>query len=395
MQTDLGIRAEAETTDTTENKVLLLAPTGRDAELAAAMLQKTGIACLVCRWTADFLQRITADCGPLVVAAEALSSTEINELEKRLEGQPIWSDLPLIIFIGSDRMPKKLEKLAGRRNTTLLHRPVQTTTFVTTVRAARQDRLRQFEMRDAVRQLQIRTRQMQRLTLEVCDAEERERNRLSMLLHDELQQLLGGASFHVQLVERHIEDKEEKQRLKKVNDILKQAIEQTRCLSHQLSPPTLRQHGLVASLRWLAERMQDMHHLRITVESDLDHEPSGLAINFFLYRAAQELLFNVVKHARTREARLQISQSKCGIELCVRDNGRGFNIDDLMEQEVSEGLGILSIRERTSYLGGEFRISSRPGHGCTVRLHLPWQVANRRIADRAALVPPGFPVPES
>jgi hypothetical protein len=80
----------------------------------------------------------------------------------------------------------------------------------------------------------------------------------------------------------------------------------------------------------------------------------------FLFRAAQEMLFNVVKHAQVREAAIRVRRIGRHVCLCVSDQGRGFDPRELKE---TSGVGLFSIRERTELLGGRMRVKSAPGQG--------------------------------
>ena len=92
------------------------------------------------------------------------------------------------------------------------------------------------------------------------------------------------------------------------------------------------------------------------------------AIKAFLYKTAQELLFNVVKHARVKEARIRVR--RCGRCVClsVSDRGRGFDPQGLRE---AAGFGLLSIRERIELLGGRMKIKSAKGKGSTFFIVVP------------------------
>ena len=278
-------------------EVLLLAPTGRDAHIANAMLEEAGLQSIICRSGDELLRLMTDDCGPLILTPEALTAGQAGKLERILNKQPVWSDLPIIIFKSSGRYPKKLGEITARRSTTLLPRPISSSSFIYAIRAAVRDRQRQFEIRDLLGKLQLRNRRLQRLTLQLSEAEESERNRLAAVLHDDLQQLLAGAGFRLELIHNRLDDPQIRQMLIDLRSILDQTLEKTRNLSHQLSPPTLNQQGLISALQWLADRLQKLHglHTEITVSNYI--EPSQTPLKLFLFRAAQELLFNIVKHA--------------------------------------------------------------------------------------------------
>lgn len=216
--------------------------------------------------------------------------------------------------------------------------------------------------------------------LEMTAAEERERDRLAHLLHDDLQQILVGALYRLHSLPTRISSHGLEDPLKETADLIEQAIETSRQLSHELSPPTLRQHGLVAALYWQAERMQEMHGLKVKIDAVSSAEPPDPVLNALIFRFAQELLFNVVKHAGIREAHLSLALMDNIVELRVQDQGRGFNTKTLKNGSKAAGFGLLSIYERASLLGGKLDIKSTPGEGSVFTLTMPLDAAAARLS---------------
>jgi PAS domain S-box-containing protein len=218
-------------------------------------------------------------------------------------------------------------------------------------------------------QLEHRARQLQRLTLELSEAEDRERRHLAEILHDDLQQQLAAAKFHLSLLSnRARSDPPQQTMIGQVDRMLMDAIQKSRSLSHELSPAVLYQSGLADALAWLAEQIKTKHGLEVAVAAFGTISVESDALKTFLYRAAQELLFNVVKHARVNQARIRVrSLGRC-IGLSVTDRGRGFDPQGLRE---TAGFGLLSIRERVELLGGRMKIRSAPGHGATLHIVVP------------------------
>lgn len=351
--------------------MLILAPVGRDATLAREMLRRAQVPCLICQTPASLIERVRGGSGPAVIVAEALDAERAAELQAVLEQHPKWSDLPLIIVAGRRVPPAHLRQMLERRNTTLLHRPLKVPTFVTAVRAALQGRLRQYEVRDLLKQLEGRAHQLQRLALQLTQSEERERQRLAQVLHDDLQQILVGAKFHVALLTKRARENHLAEAATDLTDLLEQAIEKSRNLSHELSPPTLAHHGLVASLEWLATRKQQLHGLNVTVEATPEAEPGDSRIRVFLYRCAQELLLNVVKHSGVNDATLRLSVNDGDLILRVQDEGRGYDPTEASSMERMGGVGLLSIRERADLLGGRFEVQATKDVGSTFTLIMP------------------------
>jgi CheY-like chemotaxis protein len=130
----------------------------------------------------------------------------------------------------------------------------------------------------------------------------------------------------------------------------------------------LYQSNLGDTFEWLAREVQKKHGLAVQVEVRGDIDSRSEALRAFLYRAAQELLFNMVKHAGVRESKLRVQRQRRQLWLTVSDQGRGFDPKSLAQ---TAGFGLLSIRERVELLGGRMRIRSARGRGTTILIGLP------------------------
>jgi len=215
-----------------------------------------------------------------------------------------------------------------------------------------------------------RAAQLQALAAELTNAEERERRRLAQILHDHLQQFLVGARMRAAIVSRRTMDPTVQREVSLLDDLLHQAIQESRSLTAQLSPPILYDAGLGPALEWLGRWIEDKYDLKVSVDLGRDAEPDRPEVRTLLFQAARELLLNVVKHSGAPRARLRLHGSDSGvIELTVKDQGRGFIPDP--KTPSSGGFGLFSIRQRLDLLGGSVRIDSEPGKGTTVTLAVP------------------------
>ena len=142
--------------DPSSGGVLIAAPLGQDAELAAKALELAGISTTICRGVNEIADRLGETTHAVVVAAEALVASDVPALLKQLEQQPPWSDIPLILLTtsgGGDEMSRRALELFGpAANVTLLERPLQTVTLVSTLQVALRARRRQYEVRDLIEQ---------------------------------------------------------------------------------------------------------------------------------------------------------------------------------------------------------------------------------------------------
>ena len=393
-------RTDAATGD--DLAVVTLVRPGRDASLVAGLLRRAEISHRPVSDLAALYDRILAGCGPVVVASEMLRGGTAA-LGRTLATQPNWSDVPVILFAREHtRLAAEFTPLIDRSNTTLLRRPVQSVTFLTVVRSAVADRERQYAVRDLLDSLERLNRrnrrriiQLQRLAVQLTRAEERERRRLAGLLHDDLQQLLVGAQFRLNVLERRLRSgRDLGEPLQELGQQITAAIEQSRNLSHELTPPPLRRRSLGEALQWLADRMRSFYRLDVTLEADAELSLDSEDMEIFAYRTVQELLFNVVKHAGTDRAWVRFQADGDHTEILVQDQGRGFDPPS-PDAEVSEdpGLGLFSIAERAELLGGGMEVWSEPGAGCRVCLRIP----RRPAAHTRAVAPaePGGPVDAS
>ena len=226
-----------------------------------------------------------------------------------------------------------------------------------------------------------RTNQLRALATELVQTEQRERQRLARVLHDHLQQLLVAAKFSIGLLGRNESVKEA---CAQVTDVLDQAIQASRSLTAELSPPVLQEKGLSAGLRWLARNMKEKHGLEVNVDTTPIGTPLVQHIRAFLFESVREFLFNIVKHSGVDSARVLCKRN--GDELLVRveDEGSGFDVSRLeVAGEAGAGFGLFSIRERASYLGGRLVVESTPGAGSRFSLYMPMAVATAAVQPAA------------
>ena len=221
-----------------------------------------------------------------------------------------------------------------------------------------------------IEDLKQASEQLRRITSELMIAEQRERQRLAQVLHDGLQQILVAAKFRLAYVPR---SKNVRHATDEVIELIDTAIETSRSLTAELSPPILLQRDLFLALEWLARWMHDKYELEVTLLAVKKIEPLKEEISLLLFQAARELLFNVVKHAGVKAARVQVNQLGGHILMTIEDEGTGFEPNQLRaEGGHSGGIGLFGIRERLLYVGGHMEIDSVPGQGSRFKLIVPY-----------------------
>jgi PAS domain S-box-containing protein len=210
-----------------------------------------------------------------------------------------------------------------------------------------------------------RTVQLRALALDLIETEERERRLLAQSLHDDLQQILVAARMKVGQLQRR-----DNGILQPVQELLHDALQSSRRITLDLSPPILFETGLLPALEWLGRHMRDKYNLDVRIESRGSSEVAPERQRAFLFRAARELLFNVVKHAEATSATVLLERVEPdGVALEVSDTGRGF-FPPTRAASAAGGFGLFSIQERAEALGGRLDVHSAPGAGTRVRLVL-------------------------
>ncbi|MDT8388124.1 MAG: response regulator [Thiogranum sp.] len=221
-------------------------------------------------------------------------------------------------------------------------------------------------------QLQQRADQLARLTSELTLVEQRERRRLAQVLHDHLQQLLVAAQYGLEMLMRRSGSTQQKQ-VTQISSLLNEAIDASRDLTVELSPPILHEGGLAAGLEWLARRKQEKYGL--TVDLDLDERRHKVCdeVKILLFQSVRELLFNIHKHAGVEHAGVRLAHEDDQIKVTVSDSGNGFDCGQMWDRagETNGGFGLVSIRERLERLGGQMKIRSAPGQGACFTLCVP------------------------
>ncbi len=195
-------------------------------------------------------------------------------------------------------------------------------------------------------------------------AQEDERGRVARELHDELGQVLTGVLLLMDEASK-APARRATEALEEGREAARAAIEEVRRIVRDLRPEALDDLGLFSALVALASSFE--HRTGIRVERRFAPELPDLSSeqDLVLYRAAQEALTNVARHADAREAELRVEHADGTVRVVVRDDGCGF------ANAAGDGRGISGIRERAMLVGGTLEVDSKPGQGTQVVLCIP------------------------
>lgn len=287
------------------------------------------------------------------------------EVCRRLKETPRLKEIPVIFISALDETADKVEGFEAG-GVDYITKPFQQEEVLARVK-------NHLETRRLQVSLELRAAQLRTLTGELAQTEQRERRRMAQLLHDHLQQLLVAARVKLVMLGRDAHDKALDDTRQTVIDLLDQCIAESRSLTIELSPPVLYDAGLGAALHWLARWMQQKHGFTVEIRGEDEADVPDEGIRVLLFEAVRELLFNAVKHAQTDGAQVTITKTTGDIlQIEVHDTGIGFDLSRQEPQVASTGsIGLFSIRERLSLVGGSLNIETSPGKGTRAALCLP------------------------
>ena len=207
----------------------------------------------------------------------------------------------------------------------------------------------------------------------IIEATEEERKRIAKDLHDGIVQTLTGLSLRLQKGFSMIENasEEQKQRYAESKEMLDESIAEVRNISHQMMPRALGEMGLIPAIEDMLSKSlgstdisYEFEHHRVEGE----RFPENVEVS--LYRIAQELVNNIIKHSGAKAVSVQLLKTKTHLVLVVEDNGKGFSFESKAN---SNGIGLMNITSRAKAINGEVNYQPSPEQGtvATIRIPLP------------------------
>jgi PAS domain S-box-containing protein len=201
-------------------------------------------------------------------------------------------------------------------------------------------------------------------------AQEQERFRIARELHDDVSQRMVLLQLGLQEFMDNMPELKPKARehLQDISELASEVSSDLHNVSHQLHPARLDLIGLAATVGDYCNELSKQYHSQIEfVHHDVPAEiPKDVAL--CLFRIIQEALRNVVKHSGAAEAKVELSGHGHQIDLCISDQGEGFDAESAARQG---GLGLISMRERLWLVGGHLSVESEPSHGTRIRVRVP------------------------
>lgn len=203
----------------------------------------------------------------------------------------------------------------------------------------------------------------------VLKGQDAERSRLATELHDSLGTLLSAVGMNFSALESKLEQNlaVQPQLLINIRDIINEAVQETRNISHNLNPQTLSQHGLKASLEALIKRLEASKKLEVEMQLCPDIQNLNESDALSIYRIVQEVLQNTLKHAQAQKLSISIQKKRNLMTLTTVDDGQGFD-----QKQVKMGMGLHNIESRVRLLNGQMKVESQSGKGTKIVVKFPY-----------------------
>ncbi len=226
------------------------------------------------------------------------------------------------------------------------------------------------ERKHAERELEQSRERLHALSQYLQSAREEERTQIAREIHDEFGQALTALKMDLAWMEKRLGPRQAEltQKVRGMSALVDGTIQTVRRVATELRPGVLDNLGLVAAIEWQADEFQARTGLKCSL--DLPEEISGLGRDQLtvLFRAFQEALTNVARHAEASEIQVGLHVGPSQISLVIQDNGKGILESQILDPK---SLGLIGIRERIQTSGGSFEIIGQPKNGTTVRIQMP------------------------
>jgi len=230
------------------------------------------------------------------------------------------------------------------------------------------------ELRESEKELRASTEQLQAMSRRLVDVQESERRHFSRELHDRVGQNLTALSINLDILKTQLAGnggEAFRSRLDDAAALLESTAGSIENVMSELRPPMLDDYGLLPALQWYASEFANRTGIQATVEGDDGIGRLPQASEIALFRIMQEALNNVAKHAHAKRVHIALERSGSRFTMSISDDGIGLETAPSSVSRRRPGLGMVTMRERTQSVGGEFEIGAAPVRGTRVNVRIP------------------------
>ncbi|HCS74394.1 MAG TPA: hypothetical protein DIW17_11035 [Clostridiales bacterium] len=212
---------------------------------------------------------------------------------------------------------------------------------------------------------------LRKLTARLTLAEEKTKRSLAMVLHDRIGFSMVNMANTLREIEKNQSDERLKQNVKNVVMDMEKLIKEIRTFTFEISPTLLYEVGIEAAFEVLCEEMFTRHKIKYSISSSGRDKDIAEDIKILLFHMVRELFVNIIKHAKATAVSIKMRRGSKKYQIVVEDNGVGFCPSDENDFRDLRGIGLFSIRERLTTLGGQISIVSEPNKGTIVSIIAP------------------------
>lgn len=216
----------------------------------------------------------------------------------------------------------------------------------------------------------IETSQQRRLMQAVVSAQEEERRHLASELHDGIGSLISAGKLYLKKIESSTSLQASRPLLSEAGNILDESMRTMRELSSNLSPASLQRYGLVAALEDLCQRVAKLDTHTIVFQSHGEEVRLSDETESSLFRIAQELINNTLKHAKAKNISLSVRFLPDHLQFLYNDDGQGFDLK-APQPGSSKSFGLINIESRAQLMDAQLVLDSSPGEGMNLLLVVP------------------------
>ena len=215
----------------------------------------------------------------------------------------------------------------------------------------------------------------------LLEAQEAERRRISLELHDQVGQILTAVKMNLHALRKAYNSPEVLTSIEENLNVIDEAVDQVRDLSVDLRPLLLDDFGLVVAVRWYLDRQEKNSGVAVEFSnqslSDDDRFPAALETACF--RIVQEGVTNIIRHARATRISVRLERTGSDLSLVINDNGSGFDVKEMRSTSGAPTLGLRGMEERAQAVGGTLTIDSAPGLGTQICASFPMTIEEHHI----------------
>ncbi|MEM7134843.1 MAG: response regulator [Chloroflexota bacterium] len=398
------------TIDYTRYNILLVDDTPNNLDVLIDFLQAYGFGLRVARTGETAIQRVLYDAPDIILLDVLLPGMDGFETCRQLKANSVTTDIPVLFMtslanaedkvrgfeVGAvDYVTKPLQQaeVLARITTHLRQHNLTQNLQAQNQQLIHSNQVEKERLLEAVDQQRT---QLRLLAGRLTDVQERERERLSRELHDEMGQALTAIRINLASIEKELASAASpriRECLTEASQLTDDTLEQIRELSLDLRPPILDDLGLIPTLRWYVGRFAKRMNIQVDFQvSGFEQQPRlPRHLETALYRVLQEALTNIARHAAASQVQLHLSIGSATSQMPktnslevyanITDNGCGFEPEMALSTtkskiesnvETMNGAGLLGMRERVTLLGGTWQLYSEPNAGTQIQIRLPF-----------------------